>query len=68
MQNTLHLLVLSRRALPSFGWLALSSTLALWRERRRSRRQLADLDSRALADIGVSHAEQWAECCKPFWK
>jgi uncharacterized protein YjiS (DUF1127 family) len=68
MQNTLHLLVLPRRTLPSARWLGLSSTLSLWRERRRSRRQLAALDCRALADIGISHAEQWAECRKPFWK
>jgi len=34
----------------------------------RSRRQLAALDSRLLADIGVSEAERRAELGKPLWK
>ena len=35
---------------------------------QRSRRQLAALDSRLLADIGVSEAERRAELGKPLWK
>jgi uncharacterized protein YjiS (DUF1127 family) len=42
--------------------------LAEWRHRSRSRRQLATLDDRELADIGLSRAEQWAECRKPVWQ
>jgi uncharacterized protein YjiS (DUF1127 family) len=39
---------------------------AAWR-RHRSRACLADLDARALKDIGVSFAEAEAEANKPFW-
>jgi uncharacterized protein YjiS (DUF1127 family) len=34
----------------------------------RSRRQLATLDSRMLADIGVSEAQRRVELRKPFWR
>jgi len=44
------------------------STLALWRQRSRSRRQLALLNDRALADVGISRAEQWQEIHKRFWQ
>lgn len=46
----------------SAGWL-----MRLHRN-HRTRRQLAALDSRLLADIGVSEAERRAELAKPFWK
>ena len=49
-------------------WSPLISTLRLWRERSRSRRHLALLDDRALADIGLSRAEQRQESCKRFWQ
>lgn len=42
--------------------------VAEWRHRSHSRRQLATLNDRELADIGLSRAEQWAECRKPFWQ
>jgi|KBSSwiStaDraftv2_1062776.scaffolds.fasta_scaffold1696921_2 uncharacterized protein YjiS (DUF1127 family) len=42
--------------------------LALWHHRRRSRRHLAMLDDRELADIGLTRTEQWKECRKPFWQ
>ncbi|WIM12213.1 DUF1127 domain-containing protein [Enhydrobacter sp.] len=49
-------------------WPFLLSTLSLWRDRSRSRRQLALLDDRALADVGLSRAEQWKESRKRFWQ
>ena len=49
-------------------WPSLVSTLAMWRQRNRSRRQLALLDDRTLADVGISRAEQWQESRKRFWQ
>lgn len=66
-QNTLRFPVPSageRRARP---WPALVATLALWRQRRRTRRQLCTLDDRALADVGLTQAQQRIECSRPFW-
>jgi uncharacterized protein YjiS (DUF1127 family) len=40
----------------------------LWQERICGRRQLATLDSRMLADIGVDTATAWNEADKPFWR
>lgn len=39
-----------------------------WEQRAGQRRQLAELDDRALADIGRSRAEAMAEAAKPFWR
>ncbi|PIW26299.1 MAG: hypothetical protein COW30_15665 [Rhodospirillales bacterium CG15_BIG_FIL_POST_REV_8_21_14_020_66_15] len=46
----------------------LASWLRLCRNRARQRRALSSLDTRMLADIGVSHAEAARECTKPFWR
>lgn len=43
-------------------------TLALWHERARERRALAELPAELLKDIGVSRAEAMREAQKPFWK
>jgi uncharacterized protein YjiS (DUF1127 family) len=43
------------------GWL-----MAIVRN-HRSRAQLARLDARLLADIGISEAQRQAELRKPFW-
>ena len=40
----------------------------LWHQRARTRRQLAALDERQLADIGISHSERLDELSKPFWR
>ncbi|MBV4461026.1 DUF1127 domain-containing protein [Pseudomonas sp. COR58] len=37
-------------------------------ERARTRRLLAGLDGRDLADLGLSHAERLNEMDKPFWR
>ncbi|MFJ2281549.1 DUF1127 domain-containing protein [Pseudomonas sp. NPDC087803] len=43
---------------------------SLWQglERARTRRWLAQLDHRDLADLGLSHAERLNELDKPFWR
>jgi uncharacterized protein YjiS (DUF1127 family) len=51
---------------PSF-WLRLYATLLYWRRNLRTRRQLARLDARQLADAGISEAQRQAELSKPFW-
>ncbi len=48
--------------------LRLLANLSLWQRRRRSRRQLARLDARLLADAGISEAQRRAELRKPFWR
>ncbi|KTT04768.1 hypothetical protein NS376_03370 [Pseudomonas oryzihabitans] len=42
--------------------------LARWRHRMVSRRQLQQLDSQALADLGLNQADQSREGDKPFWR
>ncbi|WP_243435176.1 MULTISPECIES: DUF1127 domain-containing protein [unclassified Pseudomonas] len=37
-------------------------------ERARTRRLLAQLDQRDLADLGLSHADRLSELEKPFWR
>jgi uncharacterized protein YjiS (DUF1127 family) len=39
-----------------------------WRRRSRDRAQLAMLDDRMLRDIGITRADVWRECNKPFWR
>ena len=42
--------------------------VAGWSRRVRQRSYLADLDSRMLADVGITPAERDAECAKRFWQ
>lgn len=42
--------------------------LAVWRHRSRTRRHLALLDARELADLGLTRAQQRAEAGKWFWQ
>jgi uncharacterized protein YjiS (DUF1127 family) len=67
MQNVLRYAILPRPK-PARWWPAIRSTLALWRDRSRTRQYLARLDSRGLADIGITRAEQQRECAKPAWR
>lgn len=39
-----------------------------WRRRARDRKQLAELDSRMLRDLGLNRADVSDETAKPFWK
>ena len=47
------------------GFLAM---LRLWRQRMRGRRELETLNDRELQDIGVTRADVYMECRKPFWR
>jgi len=63
--------MLTQRITPSVGMLPLRRVLLLarqWRQRAHTRRQLAALDDRQLADIGISHSERLDEMNKPFWR
>lgn len=69
MQHALRLIALTP-ARPRFAGL-LQSMLAMravWRQRSRTRRHLALLDARELADLGLTRAEQRAEAGKWFWQ
>ncbi len=48
--------------------LRMFSTLMLWQRRIVSRSQLARLDTRLLADAGISEAQRQNELSKPFWR
>ena len=68
MQQALRLIVLPAK--PRFTGLLqlLLAVLAVWRHRHRTRRHLALLDARELADLGLTHAQQRAEAGKWFWQ
>lgn len=43
-------------------------TIALWRQRAITRRELSRLDDRMLQDIGITLIDVEREASKPFWK
>jgi uncharacterized protein YjiS (DUF1127 family) len=46
----------------------LSETFHVWRQRQRDRRQLAEMTSRDLHDVGLSWSDIVHEAEKPFWR
>jgi len=44
------------------------AALTVWQRRIVSRRQLARLDARLLADAGISESQRYVELNKPFWR
>ncbi|MUT70718.1 DUF1127 domain-containing protein [Stutzerimonas frequens] len=50
------------------NWLQLLQLLQRWQRNYRTRQQLAQLDDRQLADVGISHSERSVELDKPFWR
>jgi len=46
----------------------LFSNFMLWQRRVNTRRELARLDDRLLADAGISEAQRQRELKKPFWR
>jgi uncharacterized protein YjiS (DUF1127 family) len=44
------------------------AALREWRQRSRSRAELARLDERMLRDIGVTRGDVWREINQPFWR
>jgi uncharacterized protein YjiS (DUF1127 family) len=69
MQYALRLIVLTP-AKPRFAGLLqlIGSMYAIWRQRSRTRRHLALLEMRELADLGLTRAQQRAEAGKWFWQ
>jgi uncharacterized protein YjiS (DUF1127 family) len=59
--------MLRRGARPGAGS-RLHATFGTWRRRMRERHELATLDDRTLADIGLSRAEAEFLSNKPFWR
>ena len=61
---------LPRRSTSGLGLAARAAKAAasVWLDRLRSRRRLAALDPRELADIGRTEPERWRECAKWFWQ
>jgi uncharacterized protein YjiS (DUF1127 family) len=53
---------------PHLRWHALVECISRWRNRARQRRQLATLDDRMLADIGINRCDVMRECDKHFWE
>ncbi|MDO9617504.1 MAG: DUF1127 domain-containing protein [Pseudomonas sp.] len=49
-------------------WLRAYAALCGWQRNMRTRSQLARLDSRQLADAGITEAQRQAELAKPFWR
>jgi uncharacterized protein YjiS (DUF1127 family) len=47
---------------------AFNQIFATWRQRARSRNELARLDARSLRDLGLSPGEIDFEVNKPFWR
>ena len=54
--------------LHSRSWQPLLRLLQRWQRNYRTRQQLAQLDDRQLADVGISHSERATELDKPFWR
>lgn len=57
----------ARRAAPSIAH-RLAVLLRQWRQRARDRAELAGLDDRTLADIGITRTEAEFLANKPFWR
>jgi uncharacterized protein YjiS (DUF1127 family) len=54
--------------LHSRSWQQLLRLLQRWQRNYRTRQQLAQLDDRQLADVGISHSERATQLDKPFWR
>lgn len=49
-------------------WLRAYAALCRWQRNLHTRSQLARLNSRQLADAGITEAQRQAELEKPFWR
>jgi uncharacterized protein YjiS (DUF1127 family) len=52
---------------PTAWWIRIEHVIAEWRNRARSRYELANLSDRQLRDIGLSRYSANFESSKPFW-
>jgi uncharacterized protein YjiS (DUF1127 family) len=55
-------------ARPTNWPLRILAMITVWRRNARTRRQLARLDDRQLADAGISSCDREMELDKPFWR
>lgn len=49
------------------GLRRVAAALRVWILRRRTRKQLGDLDPHLLEDIGITQAQARTEANRPFW-
>ena len=49
-------------------WSQVEETIHTWRERIRSRQELAHWSERDLHDVGISRSDIMHETEKPFWR
>lgn len=68
MRSHLHSSATDYCAKPSGLCSGLLWHLRQWRQNLYSRKQLARLDGRLLADAGISEAQRQEELAKPFWR
>ena len=55
-------------AMPMFSqWGRATGMLRLWSRKSKTRRHLAELDDRALRDVGLIRSEALRESERPFW-
>lgn len=68
----MNTLSIRSHVLPAIAWRPVTRQMldvALgWHARARQRRQLGQLDDRALDDIGIARTAAQAEARKPFWQ
>ena len=58
----------SRRIAAPPLWLSPLASLITWHRRHRTRRQLCELDSRQIEDVGIDPSARRAEIAKWFWQ
>jgi uncharacterized protein YjiS (DUF1127 family) len=71
MRTTMHAMTNAGRQKTRPRWTLFRLLVAWrrrWRIRRDTRRDLAELDARQLADVGISARQRDAECAKWFWQ
>ncbi|MBZ9677976.1 DUF1127 domain-containing protein [Mesorhizobium sp. ES1-1] len=56
-----------RRPFPHVTWMR-PRLLARWYDRHLQRLDLAEIDDRLLADLGLTGDDVRRECAKPFWR
>jgi len=49
-------------------WLNFLARIRLYRQRQKTRRQLAAMNDYMLKDLGISSCEVRREATKPFWR
>ncbi len=64
----MHTLVSTAPLKPGTLRPGLLGLLRQWHQNARTRRQLAELTSLQLADLGISPSERMREISKPFWR